>query len=164
VYYLFFFVYYIVKKNLPLNNFFFFFFFFVWTLFYPRTCVFICPFKYAFYIIFLNFLAHFLQMTYLCYHDCFHHAYLCLLCLWLRDCCHNRNKLAPVHPHLYVPARLLESTIKDGSGIRKQDAGGAFGAVARNEIGNEMAFHFMRSNFLRMKEQWVSYSKTASYF
>jgi hypothetical protein len=65
-----------------------------------------------------------------------------------KGCCSNP-------PHLYVPARLLESTIKDGSGIRKQDAGGAFGAVARNEIGNEMAFHFMRSNFLRMKEQWV---------
>lgn len=43
-------------------------------------------------------------------------------------------------------------TIDSTSGIRKQDGGRAFAAVARNSVGSEIAFDFLASNIQEISE------------
>lgn len=48
--------------------------------------------------------------------------------------------------------RYLNMTISADSGIRKQDGARAFAAVARNNIGYEIAFDFLVTNIKEISE------------
>lgn len=43
-------------------------------------------------------------------------------------------------------------SITTSSGIRKQDGARAFGAVARNPVGNELAFDFLSTNIVEINQ------------
>ncbi|CAK9804071.1 Aminopeptidase N [Anthophora plagiata] len=48
--------------------------------------------------------------------------------------------------------RYLDWTITENSGIRKQDASRVFSAVARNDIGQPLAFDFFRNKWSRLRK------------
>lgn len=48
--------------------------------------------------------------------------------------------------------RYLDWTITENSGIRKQDASCVFSAVARNDIGQPLAFDFFRNKWSRLRK------------
>lgn len=51
-----------------------------------------------------------------------------------------------------MPCRYLNMTTNPTSGIRKQDGARAFAAVARNNVGYEIAFDFLESNIGQISE------------
>lgn len=52
----------------------------------------------------------------------------------------------------WILSRYLDRAITENSGIRKQDAPRVFAAVASNSVGQDLAFNFLRANWLRIKE------------
>ncbi|XP_059049755.1 aminopeptidase N [Achroia grisella] len=52
----------------------------------------------------------------------------------------------------YLLYRYLELSLRNDSGIRKQDTVRVFSAVAGSAIGQPIAFNFVRANWLRLKE------------
>ncbi|KAI5638676.1 hypothetical protein NE865_08732 [Phthorimaea operculella] len=52
----------------------------------------------------------------------------------------------------YLLYRYLELSLRNDSGIRKQDTVRVFGAVAGSAIGQPIAFSFVRANWAKLKE------------
>ncbi|OWR41732.1 Aminopeptidase N [Danaus plexippus plexippus] len=52
----------------------------------------------------------------------------------------------------YLLYRYLDLSLRNDSGIRKQDTIRVFSAVASSSIGEPIAFNFVRANWLRLKE------------
>ena len=61
-------------------------------------------------------------------------------------------RINQIHDRFVCACRLLDKTYKKGSGIRKQDAGTAFGAIARNPIGMDLAWNYLREHWTRITE------------
>ncbi|KAK4304350.1 hypothetical protein Pmani_023699 [Petrolisthes manimaculis] len=57
---------------------------------------------------------------------------------------------------IWILSRYLEIAFKEGSGIRKQDAGYVFGSVARNDVGHDMAWSYLRNNWPHILEYYGS--------
>lgn len=49
--------------------------------------------------------------------------------------------------------RYLEFILRNDSGIRKQDAAQVFESVAKNPVGYQLAFTFLRNNWSKLKER-----------
>ncbi|XP_073943303.1 suppressor of ER stress-induced death [Choristoneura fumiferana] len=62
----------------------------------------------------------------------------------------------------YLLYRYLELSLRDDSGIRKQDTLRVFSAVAVSAIGQPIAFNFLRANWQRLKDFVGSASTLAS--
>lgn len=50
-------------------------------------------------------------------------------------------------------SKYLEFILRNDSGIRKQDAAQVFEAVAKNPVGYQLAFTFLRNNWSKLKER-----------
>ncbi|KOC62990.1 Aminopeptidase N [Habropoda laboriosa] len=57
---------------------------------------------------------------------------------------------------LWLLSRYLDWTITENSGIRKQDGSRVFSAVARNDIGQPLAFDFFRNKWARLRKYFGS--------
>lgn len=51
----------------------------------------------------------------------------------------------------WLLSRYLEWALMENSGIRKQDVPRVFAAVANNVIGHELAYRFLKNNWIRIK-------------
>ncbi|KAK3895772.1 hypothetical protein Pcinc_000525 [Petrolisthes cinctipes] len=53
---------------------------------------------------------------------------------------------------IWILSRYLEMSITEGSGIRRQDASRSIDAVARNDVGRDLAWNFIRDNWYQISD------------
>lgn len=51
--------------------------------------------------------------------------------------------------------RYLEWSITENSGIRKHDTATVFASVSDNPVGHDLAYRFLKTNWQRIREQYV---------
>ena len=57
----------------------------------------------------------------------------------------------------------LQKAFSDGHGLRRQDSGRVFSAVADNDIGRDIAWSFLKENFFEMAEFAGSFTSLGNY-